>query len=164
MKRTTLTTVIILLLSSTTFGQSKKDLNIDFMLRGNIYVKSSIIDSTALGGFGGSKNLPKKINDSLAITNSGLFLKIDTAQTTTTLNTPQPLKIKLSKHLTYFPKDNLLQSTRSPLNPNSAVIINPKITDKKIALKVIKANKEAFCYLSKELKEDPDIKKELGLE
>lgn len=83
MKRSTLTTVIILLLSSTTFGQSKKDLNIDFMLRGNIYAKSSIIDSTALGGFGGSKNLPKKINDSLAITNSGLFLKIDTAQTTT---------------------------------------------------------------------------------
>lgn len=83
MKRKTLTTVIILLLSSITFGQKKQDLNVDIMLRGKIYAKSSIIDSTALGGFGGSKNLPKKINDSLAITNSGLLLKIDTTQTTT---------------------------------------------------------------------------------
>ncbi|MDI9312292.1 MAG: hypothetical protein QM535_18930 [Limnohabitans sp.] len=83
MKRTTFTTVIILLLSSTSFGQKKQDLNVDFMLRGHLYAKSSIIDSTALGGFGDSKNLPKKINDSLAITNSGLSLIIDTTQTTT---------------------------------------------------------------------------------
>lgn len=83
MKKTTLTTAIILFLCSTTFGQKKPDLNIDFMLRGHIYAKSSIIDTTALGGFGGSDNLPKKINESLALADRGLLLKIDTTQTTT---------------------------------------------------------------------------------
>ena len=83
MKKTIITLTTFLLFCSTTFGQKKQDLNVDFMLRGNIYAKSSIIDSSALGGFGGSKNLPKKINDSLAITDSGLLLKIDTTQTTT---------------------------------------------------------------------------------
>lgn len=82
MKQTTLTTAIMILLSSTIFGQLKKDLNIDFMLRGHLYVKSSIIDSSALGGFGSSKNLPKKINDSLNLNSNGLLLKIDTTQKT----------------------------------------------------------------------------------
>lgn len=62
------------------FGQTFIDLNIDFMLRGSIYAKSSIIDSTALGGFGGSSNAPKKMNESNTFTESGLFLKIDTSQ------------------------------------------------------------------------------------
>lgn len=85
MKKITLTTLISLLLCATTFGQKKQDLNIDFMLRGHIYAKSSIIDTTALGGFGGSDNLPKIINKNLGFTDSGLFLKID--QTTpTTIN------------------------------------------------------------------------------
>ena len=82
MKQTTLTTVIIFLICSATFGQKNQDLNIDFMLRGHLYAKSSIKDSTALGGFGGSDNLPKKINENLALGTSGLLLKIDTAQTT----------------------------------------------------------------------------------
>lgn len=83
MKHITLTTAIFLLLCSTTFGQKKEDLNIGFMLRGHIYAKSSIEDTTALGGFGGSDNLPKKINQNLVIGSSGLLLKIDTTQTTT---------------------------------------------------------------------------------
>lgn len=83
MKKTTLTTAIILLLCSMTFGQKKQDLNIDFMLRAHIYAKSSIIDTTALGGFGGSDNLPKEINKSLNFATNGLLLKIDTIQKTT---------------------------------------------------------------------------------
>lgn len=78
-----MTTGILLLLCSTTFGQKKQDLNIGIMLRGHIYAKSSIEDTTALGGFGGSDNLPKKINENLVIGSSGLLIKIDTTQTTT---------------------------------------------------------------------------------
>jgi len=83
MKQITFTTAIFLLLCSTTFGQKKQDLNIDFMLRGHIYAKSSIIDTTALGGFGSSDNLPKKINENLTLASSGMLLKIDTTKTTT---------------------------------------------------------------------------------
>ncbi|UPQ77425.1 hypothetical protein [Chryseobacterium nepalense] len=82
MKQITLTTTIFLLLCSKAFGQKKKDLNIDFMLRGHIYAKSSVKDTTALGGFGDSDNLPKKITGNLALATNGLILKIDTAQTT----------------------------------------------------------------------------------
>ena len=83
MEKTTLTTAIVLLLCSVTFGQKKQDLNIDFMLRGHIYAKSSIIDTTALGGFGGSDNLPKEINEKLTLLDSELLLKIDTTLATT---------------------------------------------------------------------------------
>lgn len=69
-----------LLLCSTTYGQTNKDFNIDFMLRGHIYAESSIEDSTALGGFGGSANSPKMINKEIAFSETGLFLKIDTTK------------------------------------------------------------------------------------
>ncbi|WP_262148132.1 hypothetical protein [Chryseobacterium foetidum] len=83
MKHTTIIFVFLLLLSSITFGQTKKDLVIDFMLRGNIYAQSSIEDSTALGGFGGSENLPKIINAKNDFSENGLFLKIDTTNLVT---------------------------------------------------------------------------------
>lgn len=81
MKHTT--TIIFLLISLMTFGQTKKDLNIDFMLRGNIYAQSSIEDSTALGGFGSSENSPKIINSENDFSENGLFLKIDTIKLAT---------------------------------------------------------------------------------
>lgn len=56
------------------------------MLRGHIYAESSIIDTAALGGFGGSDNLPKKYNDSLKMSETGFFLKIDTTKITTINN------------------------------------------------------------------------------
>ena len=83
MKKTILTLTTFLSICSATFGQTKKDLNIDFMLRGHIYAKSSIRDSTAFGGFGGSDNIPKKMNDSLNFSENGLFLKIDTTKNAT---------------------------------------------------------------------------------
>lgn len=86
MTKATLTTTIFLLLFSVTFGQKKKDLNIKSMLRGHIYAKSSIVDTTAFGGFGDSNNLPKKINENLNLTDRGLIMKIDTTQTTTINN------------------------------------------------------------------------------
>jgi hypothetical protein len=80
MKHIILITAIFLLLCLTTYGQKKQDLNIDFMLRGHLYAKSSIIDTTAYGGFGVSDNFPKKISENLALGTSGILLKIDTTQ------------------------------------------------------------------------------------
>ena len=80
MTNTILIYVTVLFFCSATSGQTKKDLNIDFMLRGHVYARSSIVDSSAPGGFGGSDNFPKKINDSLNFTENGLFLKIDTTK------------------------------------------------------------------------------------
>ena len=82
MKKLELTFLSLTFLSLSVFGQKAEDLNVDFMLRGHIYAKSSIVDSTALGGFGGSNNSPKKYNDSLNFSKNGVFLKIDTTNTT----------------------------------------------------------------------------------
>lgn len=65
---------------STGFCQARKDLNIDYMLRGCIYAQSSIKDSQALGGYARSWNAPKKISDSLRFLEQGLFMKIDTSR------------------------------------------------------------------------------------
>jgi len=76
-------TLILIAISYTTFGQIEKDLNIHNMLRGQIYASSSVEDSSALGGFGGSDNSPKKLTDSLRFEETGLFLKIDTSKSIT---------------------------------------------------------------------------------
>ncbi|MDB5256762.1 MAG: hypothetical protein JWM14_1457 [Chitinophagaceae bacterium] len=82
MKTQVLTLVaFFLLLYSTTFGQTKKDLNIDFMLRGYIYAQSSIEDTLAAGGFSDSDNLAKKVSDRFDFSETGFFLKIDTNKT-----------------------------------------------------------------------------------
>jgi hypothetical protein len=73
-------TFAFLIFSLTSFGQTKKDLNIDYKLRGQIYAKSSIEDTTAAGGFGSSNNFAKQINDSLTFSETGIFLKIDTTK------------------------------------------------------------------------------------
>ncbi|TDE17130.1 hypothetical protein [Dyadobacter psychrotolerans] len=76
-------TFALIILNLSSFGQTKKDLNINYKLRGQIYAKSSIEDSTAAGGFGTSDNFAKQINDSLIFSETGIFLKIDTAKTIT---------------------------------------------------------------------------------
>ena len=70
--------ISFVVLCSSIYGQTIKDLNIDFMLRGHIYANSSIVDSIALGGFGGSDNSPKKIDSDVNFFEEGLCLKIDT--------------------------------------------------------------------------------------
>lgn len=50
------------------------------MLRGYIYAKSSIEDSTALGGFGGSDNVAKSLKGNDFFNEKGFFLKIDTTR------------------------------------------------------------------------------------
>jgi hypothetical protein len=80
---TTLILSTFLLLFSLTYGQTKKDLKINFMLRGHIYAQSSIKDTAALGGFGGSDNLPKIISNNKIFSENGLFLKIDTTNIVT---------------------------------------------------------------------------------
>lgn len=87
MKKIILLALLINVLSSSTIKhqtgivifQPNKDLNIDFMLRGYIYGKSSIEDTMAAGGFGESDNTAKKIMDSMNL-ESGLFMKIDTTR------------------------------------------------------------------------------------
>lgn len=73
-------TFALLVTSLSSFGQTKKDLNINYKLRGQIYAKSSIEDTTAAGGFGSSDNFAKQINDSIKFSETGIFLKIDTAK------------------------------------------------------------------------------------
>ena len=63
-----------------TYGQAK-DLNIKYMLRGYFYAQSSIVDSLAFGGFGGSSNIPKKMNESSKFKDAAFYLKIDTSKT-----------------------------------------------------------------------------------
>lgn len=82
MRKTILAIVVILFLGSTIFGQRKQDLNINFMLRGQIYAGSSIMDTTAFGGFAISDNLPKNIDENLSFSDRELSLKIDTNRTT----------------------------------------------------------------------------------
>ena len=75
-----LPTIIFFAACSTGFSQIGKDLNVKYMLRGYIYAKSSIPDTNALGGFGGSRNTAKKISDSTLFLDTGVILKIDTSK------------------------------------------------------------------------------------
>ena len=81
MKRFILILAIFIYCSA--FCQAQKDLNIDFMLRGYVYAKSSINDTMSLGGFGSSYNAAKKITDSINFPEGGFFMKIDTTRITT---------------------------------------------------------------------------------
>jgi hypothetical protein len=83
MKKKYLLKISIFLFSLTSFGQTKKYLNIDYMLRGYIYASSAIVDTSAPGGFGESDNEPQKLDHSFKFKESGFFLVVDTnAQTT----------------------------------------------------------------------------------
>ncbi|MTI30485.1 hypothetical protein [Xanthovirga aplysinae] len=79
MKKVSLS-LIAILYCSLTYAQTRRDLNIKFMLRGHIYAHSSMEDTLAVGGFGSSDNLPKKLNSTLDFIETGLFLKIDTTK------------------------------------------------------------------------------------
>lgn len=79
MKKFTLLAITILL-GLFASAQTQKDVNIKFMLRGHIYAQSSFIDTTALGGFALSSNIPKKITESLNFNENKLILKIDTTK------------------------------------------------------------------------------------
>lgn len=63
------------------YGQKTKDLNIKYMLRGYFYAQSSLIDSLALGGFGGSANIPQEINEQNKFMEDAFYLHIDTTET-----------------------------------------------------------------------------------
>lgn len=60
--------------------KSRVALNTKYMMSGGVYAKSSIIDSTALGGFAQSNYAAKSMeNDSLLLEQKGAFVFIDTA-------------------------------------------------------------------------------------
>lgn len=83
MKQSTQFILTLLFTSVLAFGQQKRDLNINYMLPGNMYAQSSMEDEDALGGFGGSNNKAHKIKTTDHFIEEGLFLKIDTLQTAT---------------------------------------------------------------------------------
>jgi hypothetical protein len=57
-----------------------KNINVNYMIRGYFYAASSIKDTNAFGGFGGSYNYPKPVNDkmNIAVTADKVLLYIDT--------------------------------------------------------------------------------------
>jgi len=74
----------ILLLSIVSLGvaasaQSNKDYNINFKQRASLYAATSIADSNALGGFGGSSNAPQPVNSKSKLNRIDIF--IDTSKT-----------------------------------------------------------------------------------
>jgi len=73
--------LLFLMLSNlSVHAQIKRNLWVSYKLRANIFASSSIYDSTSIGGYGTTNNKPYKITDTLALSDSGLFLKIDTTQ------------------------------------------------------------------------------------
>lgn len=75
-------TLLFSLLLLAFLSKAQKDLSIDYMLRGYLYAESSINDSLAPGGFGGSNNSAKQISDQTLFNEQGLFMKIDVSQKT----------------------------------------------------------------------------------
>jgi hypothetical protein len=61
-------------------AQTRKDVRVNFMLRGYIYAQSSIIDTLAFGGFAESDNYPKKLNPDSNPVGNGLIHKVDTSK------------------------------------------------------------------------------------
>ena len=59
------------------FGQKQEDVNIKYMLAGYIYAASSVDDTLALGGHGGSNTFPKGIYRGFFPQEKGFFLHID---------------------------------------------------------------------------------------
>jgi len=73
--------ILTILLSNTVLcGQKIKDLDVNFMLRGQIYAGSSIEDKNALGGFASSNHTPKKIRLRDDFEKNGFYIKIDTSK------------------------------------------------------------------------------------
>ncbi|MFD2892789.1 hypothetical protein ACFS5J_12280 [Flavobacterium chuncheonense] len=72
--------IFLVLIMGNSYSQKLTELNIKFMLRGNKYVCSSTVDTTALGGYGGNDNLPKK-NAIEKFNAKSFILRIDTLNT-----------------------------------------------------------------------------------
>lgn len=74
---------LLLLFSPLVWAQNKKDVAVNHMLRGYFYASSSVADTIAPGGFGGSSNQARPLDRTLQFTPQGLQLYIDTTQKTT---------------------------------------------------------------------------------
>jgi hypothetical protein len=75
-----LTLPLLLLLSGIAANSQAQILNVDYMLRGHLYAKSSIKDSEAPGGFGSSSNVAKKISKDKQFPKEMLSLLVDTGE------------------------------------------------------------------------------------
>ncbi|HZG00073.1 MAG TPA: hypothetical protein VEY71_03680 [Chitinophagales bacterium] len=61
-------------------AQPRKDLNVDFMVRGYVYAATAVEDSQALGGFGRSGNPPKQLGTTSSAKKDGIYLFVDTTK------------------------------------------------------------------------------------
>ena len=76
---------LFILLAHLAIGQEKKDVAVNYMLRGYFYASSSVVDTGSPGGFGGSSNQSRPIDRTIQFAPQGLQLYIDTTQKTTFL-------------------------------------------------------------------------------
>ncbi|MCZ8297804.1 MAG: hypothetical protein O9297_11370 [Flavobacterium sp.] len=101
--------IFLVLTMGNSYSQNLTELNINFMLRGNKYVSSSKVDTTALGGYGGSDNLPKK-NALEKFNEKGFILRIDTLDTSSIGNKYLAYKLYLinttEKEIELFASDS----------------------------------------------------------
>ena len=74
---------LLLLLTRLAWAQGQKDVVVHYMLRGYFYASSSVTDTVAIGGFGGSSNQARPIDKAIRFIPKGLQLHIDTTQQTT---------------------------------------------------------------------------------
>lgn len=75
---------LVLFMSNAVSPQKLQDVNIDFMVRGGMYAQSSVIDTTALGGYGGSDNSAKQISTLINLPEAkNISLHIDTSKSIT---------------------------------------------------------------------------------
>jgi len=78
--------LLILLSSQIAQSQTKPILNVDYMLRGHLYAKSSLKDTEAPGGFGGSDNAPRKFGKAHNFSRGQLSIVVDTTEIVTFTN------------------------------------------------------------------------------
>jgi hypothetical protein len=72
-------TSFLILFCATVIADEVKNFNTAYMLRANIFAKSSV-ELPNLGGFGTSDNAARKIKDKSMFQESGFFLKLDTSK------------------------------------------------------------------------------------
>lgn len=75
--------VVLLFAGQFAWAQDKKELAVNYMLRGYFYASSAVADTTAPGGFGGSSNNAKPVSSDISFVPKGLQLYIDTTRRAT---------------------------------------------------------------------------------
>src|ERR1043165_950717 len=90
--------LLVLLLVGDPPSTRYKDLNVTYRMRGYCYAESSIVDTIAPGGFGGSDNAAKNSKPTFSSITGTLFL-LDTSEQAVFQNFEEPVETKKTKAL-----------------------------------------------------------------